>query len=561
MFEKFSVQVRHALIFAREEAIRFGHPSIEPEHLLLGIIRTGESIAAKLLISLNVDLNLVRTTTETYLNMAVFPPRKVLGSSADTRRVIEHAVHAAHQSDYVGTEHFLLGLLQMGESVAAQVLRSYDVTPERIRQQIVRLFAEEPNFYRQEMQAEPPPPTLDPLKQEQAKSHSRDLHSVGLLVSILFIFALIFAAGYFDQIAGFITGLNNLLIALPLFNLQPVAGWHPVSTFVYFMLIVGGWQIIALPLNWFIKFFLPRHHRIRSGTLRHWFTSYLKYRGWKLLSRCLFFELFTLLLVIQPQSWWLWTSLAYLLYGVLSIYFSPILSYRMFYTLTPLPEGPLLQTLMTLAEATHTPVRRFLKMENKEKEGPKNSHLTANAYLMGWGKTRSIVFTNSVLDYFSTDEIVSIAAHEIGHHVHHDLWKTLVSRSLLLLVFLFACNLFFHGLTATLNMPMIPGLTRAVGILLGSFAYLLLVIALNLYFAYKRHMEYRADEYALRATRNPTAFKNAMIRLANYNAIPIDSLWSRANPGTHPFIASRLKHADRFAAKLAKRRSTQRQSA
>jgi len=142
MWEPFTERARRSIVLAQEEAQRLGNNYIGTEHLLLGIISEGESVAAKVLENLDVSLKKVRQEVEsivgkggkTSLEEMVFTPR--------AKRVIELAFEEARNlaHNYIGTEHLLLGLVREGEGVAARVLANLGVDTEKIRDQITRLL-------------------------------------------------------------------------------------------------------------------------------------------------------------------------------------------------------------------------------------------------------------------------------------------------------------------------------------------------------------------------------------------------------------------------------------
>ncbi len=123
-FDKFTERARKVLSLAQEEAQRFNHNYIGTEHLLLGLVREGDGVAAKVLNNLGVELNKVRSAVEFIIGRG---DRMVLGEIGLTpraKKVIELAVDEARRlgHHYIGTEHLLLGLVREGEGIAAGVL-------------------------------------------------------------------------------------------------------------------------------------------------------------------------------------------------------------------------------------------------------------------------------------------------------------------------------------------------------------------------------------------------------------------------------------------------------
>ena len=141
-FDKFTERSRKVLSLAQEEAQRFQHNYIGTEHLLLGLVREGEGVAAKVLLNLGVKLPKVRSAIE---NIIGHGDRIVLGEIGLTprsKKVIELAVDEARRLNhhYIGTEHLLLGLVREGEGIAAGVLESFGLNLERVRRETLAVL-------------------------------------------------------------------------------------------------------------------------------------------------------------------------------------------------------------------------------------------------------------------------------------------------------------------------------------------------------------------------------------------------------------------------------------
>ena len=134
-FEKFSERARRVLTIAQEEARQLNHSYIGTEHILLGLVREEEGVAAKVLTKLGVSLNKVRSAVEFTSSRGERPSTGETGLTPRAKKVIELAIDEARQlgHNYIGTEHLLLGLLREGEGVARGVLDSLGVTLERAR--------------------------------------------------------------------------------------------------------------------------------------------------------------------------------------------------------------------------------------------------------------------------------------------------------------------------------------------------------------------------------------------------------------------------------------------
>jgi len=143
-FDKFSERARRVLTLAQEEAQRFNHNYIGTEHLLLGLVREGEGVAAKVLANLGVELNKVRSAVEFIIGRGDRAVLGEIGLTPRAKKVIELAVDEARRLNhgYIGTEHLLLGLVREGEGIAAGVLESLGVNLERVRAETTRILAQ-----------------------------------------------------------------------------------------------------------------------------------------------------------------------------------------------------------------------------------------------------------------------------------------------------------------------------------------------------------------------------------------------------------------------------------
>ena len=164
-FEKFTERARKVLTLAQEEAQRFNHNYIGTEHILLGLVREGDGVAAKVLSNLGVDLDKVRSAVEFIIGRGERTVSGEIGLTPRAKRVIELAVDEARRlnHNYIGTEHILLGLLREGEGVAAGVLESLGVSLEKVRTETVRLLSQSMPQAASGVRSSTRTPTLDQL--------------------------------------------------------------------------------------------------------------------------------------------------------------------------------------------------------------------------------------------------------------------------------------------------------------------------------------------------------------------------------------------------------------
>jgi ATP-dependent Clp protease ATP-binding subunit ClpC len=165
-FDKFTERARRVLTLAQEEALRFNHNYIGTEHLLLGLVREGEGVAAKVLANLGVELNKVRSAVEFIIGRGDRAVMGEIGLTPRAKKVIELAVDEARRlgHHYIGTEHLLLGLVREGEGIAAGVLESLGVSLDKVRAEVTRILSQSmPQGAAQGGRAATRTPTVDQL--------------------------------------------------------------------------------------------------------------------------------------------------------------------------------------------------------------------------------------------------------------------------------------------------------------------------------------------------------------------------------------------------------------
>jgi len=144
-FDRFNDRAKRVLALAQDEAIRFNHNYIGVEHLLLGLVREGEGVAARVLDSLGIDLSRARSSVEVMIGRGkeTTSPSEIT-LSPRTKKVIELAVDEARKlgHSHVGTEHLLLGIVREGESVGAGLLQSMGVSLEQVRHQVIAVMGQ-----------------------------------------------------------------------------------------------------------------------------------------------------------------------------------------------------------------------------------------------------------------------------------------------------------------------------------------------------------------------------------------------------------------------------------
>jgi STE24 endopeptidase len=220
---------------------------------------------------------------------------------------------------------------------------------------------------------------------------------------------------------------------------------------------------------------------------------------------------------------------------------APVVLFPIFYKFEPLENEDLKRRLVRLGERAGTRVRGVYKWNLSEKSKK------ANAALTGLGSTRRIILADTLLDNYSADEIEAVLAHELGHHVHRHILKSIAVQAGITLFGFWAANVALHyaidkqhmfeTLSDFANLP----LFALVSIILS----LLLMPALN---AYSRFNERQADRYAFQSIASVNPFISSMNKLAEQNlAERTPSKWVEWLFHSHPAISKRVQAAERWS--------------
>jgi len=237
--------------------------------------------------------------------------------------------------------------------------------------------------------------------------------------------------------------------------------------------------------------------------------------------------------------WWALSAAVFVIFMLLVVQLAPVLLLPLFYTFKPLERPDLVRRLMALAERANTRIRGVF-------EWALSAHTRkANAALAGMGRTRRILLSDTLLADFSDDEIEVVLAHELSHHVHHDLWRGVALQTLLLFAGFFVAS---RALPLLAERAQLRGVDDPAGLpLLLLVAGVCSLLFAPIAHAVSRAHERRADRYALDTTERPAAFISAMKRLSQQNL-------AEENPSrlvqlvfySHPPIKQRIEAAHRW---------------
>ncbi len=370
--------------------------------------------------------------------------------------------------------------------------------------------------------------TIDPEKQKQAKEYARIRRRLWLVDTA------------FSTVYAIVWLFFGWAIALRVWLMQFTANeWFIVPLFV---MIYGGLAFaLTLPLSYYSGFVLPHRFGQSNQTLKDWVFDQLKGLAVGAPFGLLLLELLYLLLRISGDLWWLWAAVGLLVFNVLLTNLAPILIMPLFNKYVPLGDEhkELSDRLLALAERANTKVRGVFKFDMSKRTN------AANAALTGIGNTRRIVLGDTLINEFSADEIETVLAHELGHHVNRDIPILIAFGTISTAVSLFIASLAlnwaigYFGFVSAADVAAFPALNLILG------AYGLLTMPLGN--AVSRWRENKADEYALQATGKSEAFASAFTRLANQNLGEVDpEKWVVFMFYSHPPLGERIAKARRW---------------
>jgi STE24 endopeptidase len=347
------------------------------------------------------------------------------------------------------------------------------------------------------------------------------------------------------EVSDFVLGLAFLLVLL-------LTGWNGVfrdwayraafqnytlSVFFYVLLLMLAGKVLGIGLDYY-GLRLERRFQLSNQKTRSWLWDEVKGFLVGLVFAGIVAELLYSTIRESPQHWWLIAWALFMVLFVVLAQVAPLILFPIFYKFEPLENEDLKQRLVRLSERAGTKVRGIYKWHLSEKSKK------ANAALTGLGATRRIILADTLLDHYSPDEIEAVLAHELGHHVHRHILKSIFVQAAIALFGFWAANYVLHlsieqwGMFDTLadfsNLPLL--------VLVSTVLSIVLMPAMN---AYSRFNERQADRYAFESIRSVQPFISSMNKLAAQNlAERTPSRWVEWLFHSHPAISRRVAAAE-----------------
>jgi STE24 endopeptidase len=310
------------------------------------------------------------------------------------------------------------------------------------------------------------------------------------------------------------------------------SGWGSELPLAWFAAAIAvGCEVVSFPFLIYKSFLLDRKYGLTSEPFSIWFRDHLKAFGLGVAM----FEIAAFGIDGSMRAagnvWWGLAALLFAAAGMLLSQLAPIVLMPLFYRFRPLEREALRDRLLVLSQRAGVRVLGAFEWGLGEKT------TRANAALVGAGRTRRILLSDTLLGNYSDDEIEVILAHELAHHVHHDLWTALALESGVVAIALLIAHVSIgaagYGLGDPAALPLLLLAAGAVSLALTPLGH-----------AWSRHNERRADRFALELTGRRDAFVSAMRRLGAQNlAEPDPSRPVRWFFHSHPPIDERIASA------------------
>jgi STE24 endopeptidase len=346
--------------------------------------------------------------------------------------------------------------------------------------------------------------------------------------------------------------MSEFLLGLALLIVLLLTGWtdwlrdvawhagvqsYAFALFLYVLMLVAISKAVGVGLDYY-GFRLEHRFQLSNQRLRAWIWDEAKGLLLTAVLAAALVELLYLIIRQFPEQWWVLAWVGFLAVAVLMAQLAPVLLFPIFYKFEPLQDEELKLRLVRLSERAGTRIRGVYKWHLSEKSKK------ANAALTGLGTTRRIILADTLLENYSPDEIEAVLAHELGHHVHKHILKSIGVQAVVTFLGFWATNWTLHYAINRWHMFETLSDFANLPLLVLTFTVLSFVLmpALN---GLSRFHERQADRYALANIAGVGPFISSMNKLADQNlAERTPSRWVEWWFHSHPAIARRVAAAE-----------------
>jgi Zn-dependent protease with chaperone function len=282
-----------------------------------------------------------------------------------------------------------------------------------------------------------------------------------------------------------------------------------ISVAIYTLIVASIFKLFDLILSFYSGYVLEHRFGLSRQSLTGWLKDQLKGLAIGAVLSVGAIEVIYHFLRGDPDRWWIDASVAFILYVIVITNLAPVLLLPLFFKFRPIENTDLQNRVARLARLTNTKVCGVFEWSLGEKTRK------ANAAVVGWGNTRRIVVSDTLLENFSGEELEVIMAHELCHHVKNHIWQGIALQSLVSFIAFYVASRVLSPLSASFGFRGIADVANLPLVLLVIMSLSLLALPLVNYFS--RRLETAADLYALEITGDALAFVSSMEKLAALN--------------------------------------------
>ena len=376
---------------------------------------------------------------------------------------------------------------------------------------------------------EPSKPELvndyDPERRKLAMEYTRASRTYSLKLLIL------------SLVVSVLILLSKITVMLNDFIVKNISADPVIVVGLFFTIGFTLLSMIELPFSFYSHIRFGKKYGLSKLNNRQWFFRHLKGEVLGFILTFIIFEGFYWILRVVTSTWWVWATIIMILFSIVLSALVPVLILPRFYKFESL-------------ENTHPELtKELLDLANQAGFKAKNVFnwklgavaTVGNAALMGLGSTRRIVISDTMLDQYTSEEIKWILAHELGHHVHHDLWKRIVTGTISTLIMFYITNISFLQLSTILDYPSDISSVATLPVIGLSF-WMVSEVLINVPSLWlSRRDEKSADSYACKIIPDKLVVQSLFMKMADQNLADISPpWWERIFYLSHPPIETRI---------------------
>jgi Zn-dependent protease with chaperone function len=351
------------------------------------------------------------------------------------------------------------------------------------------------------------------------------------------VFVIATIASLLAPLLPYITGVwESLWFGLAATPLPLVAR---VAVFlIVFHLVIA---IVVIPIGYYSGYVLPRAFGLSRQSVRDWSLDWMKGTLLTTFLGVLVAGAFLWSVDRFGSSWWWVVALFLTAIGLVLVFATPYVLVPLFFKMRPLADQATADRIRALVRRAGAEISEVCSLDFSRRTAE------ANAAVIGMGRSRRVVLADTLLAEFPPNEVDAVIAHEIGHHVHHDVQRLLLGNGLLIWI-----GLAIAGAASPAALPLLslPSLSYVPGYpVVFAVAELFFVLIAPITNWWSRRLESAADRFALELTSDPAAFAGAMRRLAHQNLVEIHPpRWAEVLLASHPALHRRIALAQSWSA-------------